>query len=235
MKVIGIVGTKNTGKTTLLTKIVCELVERGFHVGTVKHIYHGFDLEGKDTWKHGEAGAEIVVGAGDQTFFRINKIIGLDKLLEMLECIKKLDFVVLEGFKHSKYAKISTSDYEDDFTLKKVNVTEIDQTAIKSIVDLIEERSFGKLTNLNCTKCGFETCLELAKARVRGATTTENKCFTKSDDVTLKIDNSLIPMNPFVQSIVKNTFLGMVDSLKTPEVGDIKGKKIELLIRDDNN
>ena len=44
MRIIGIVGTKNTGKTILVTKIVKKLVERGFDVGSVKHTTEGFDI-----------------------------------------------------------------------------------------------------------------------------------------------------------------------------------------------
>ncbi len=57
MKILTVVGTKNTGKTTLVTMLVQELVKRGHKVGTIKHTHHDFDLEGKDTWKHRKAGA----------------------------------------------------------------------------------------------------------------------------------------------------------------------------------
>ena len=67
MKILGVAGTKNTGKTTLVTLIVSELVKRGYRVGTVKHTHHELDLEDKDTWKHREAGSELVVGSGENT------------------------------------------------------------------------------------------------------------------------------------------------------------------------
>jgi len=76
MKIVAVVGTKNTGKTTLVTKLVRELVLRGFKVGTVKHTHVKLDLDGKDTWKHREAGASMVVGAGeDETFFIRDQLI----------------------------------------------------------------------------------------------------------------------------------------------------------------
>jgi len=232
MKIIAVVGTKKTGKTTLITKIIAELVEKGFHVGTIKHIHHSFDVRGKDTWKHKEAGAQLVVGAGDETFFMIKDSIELDKLLGMIECLLELDFVILEGFKHVEYAKISTSDYKDEFTITTVNVMETDDEDIKSIVDLIEERSFGTLPHLNCRKCGFEGCRDFAKAMIRGEIT-EKACVTKRiDKVRLKIDGSMIFMNPFVQNFIKNTTIGMISSLKVHP--QIEGKKIELLIKDDS-
>ena len=54
-----------------------ELSKRGYKVGTIKHTHHDFDLEGKDTWKHREAGAKIVVGSGKGTFFFINKLLSV--------------------------------------------------------------------------------------------------------------------------------------------------------------
>lgn len=231
MKVIAVSGTKNTGKTTLVTKIVAELTGRGFSVGTIKHTHHTFDLEGKDTWKHREAGAEIVVGSGDETFFTVNESMDLDRILSMVKFIKDLDFVVLESFKHSKYAKIVTSDVEDEFTIARVNAFEMNGNDVKSLVDLIEERSYGILQNLDCKKCGFENCTEFAKASVKGDLKQGEECKTESDEILLKVDDRIIPMNFFVQDFVKNAVKGMVKSLKTEEFGVTEGKKIELLIR----
>ena len=56
-------GESNSGKTTLIEKIIPELVRAGYRVATVKHAGHGFDLdtEGKDSWRHKRAGASSVV------------------------------------------------------------------------------------------------------------------------------------------------------------------------------
>lgn len=68
MKIVAVVGTKNTGKTTLVTNIVKELVKRGFEVGTIKYSHHSFDMSDRDTGKHKKAGAEIVAGIGRKLF-----------------------------------------------------------------------------------------------------------------------------------------------------------------------
>jgi len=61
--IISIAGKSGSGKTTLIEKIIPELKKRGYKVGTVKHAYHGFDLDqkGKDSWRHKEAGADMVI------------------------------------------------------------------------------------------------------------------------------------------------------------------------------
>jgi len=231
MKIISVVGTKDTGKTTLVVKIVRELVNRGFKVGTVKHVHGNLDLEGRDTWKHKEAGAKIVVGSADETFLTLNERLELYEIIDIIECMKKLDFLVIEGFKYSNYAKISVSDFSDEFTIKQVNTFEIGEDGLKSLVDLIEERSYSKLPELNCKECGFERCKEFAKAVVKGEIA-EKKCAMKKEkSIEVKIDGAVVPMNPFVQTFVRNTTIGMLSSLKGDELKDFEGKRIEIKIK----
>ncbi len=234
MKIVAVVGAKNTGKTTLVIRIVRELAERGFAVGTVKHSHHRFDMSDRDTGKHKKAGAEIVAGIGEETFFTIKENMKLDDVLGMMNFIKNLDFIILEGFKTSKYAKISTSDFKDDFTIANVNVFEMDDCTLKTLVDLLDERSYGMIKYLNCKKCGFDSCDDFVDGKIKG-NTNAILCKSESDEVLLKIDNHMIPLNPFVRNFVKETIQGMVKSLKTDEFGVNDFEKIELLIRDDHD
>ena len=61
--VVCFVGRSNSGKTTLIERLILELTESGYRVATIKHAGHGFDLdtEGKDSWRHKRAGARQVV------------------------------------------------------------------------------------------------------------------------------------------------------------------------------
>lgn len=233
MNIIAVVGTKNTGKTTLVTKIVTEMVNRGYHVGTVKHSHHGFDLPEKDTGKHRAAGAEIVAGSGNGTFFNLAEEMDIESILNIMKFVRKLDFVILEGFKEVEYAKISTSNFNDDFTIAQVNVMETahDPKIPADLVDLVEDRSFGMIQELNCKKCGFQDCKEFVTAKLSGNAPSEIQCKTESDQVLLKVNDRLIPLNPFIRSFIDETVAGMVNSLKTQEFGVKKIEKIELLIR----
>lgn len=230
MNIIAVVGRKNTGKTTLVTKIVKELTKRGYHVGTVKHAHHGFDLPDTDTWKHQKAGAELTVGSGEGTFYSFTDNMKLDKILNLMKFIKNLDFVILEGFKNVTYAKISTSDLEDNNIIANINVMKFNDNDLKSLVDLIEERSYGIIQGLNCKKCKFESCDEFINARLRGDAS-KVECKAESSEVLLKINENIIPLNPFVRSFIDETVRGMVSSLKTEKFGVNEIKKIELLIR----
>ena len=229
MKILGIAGTQNTGKTTLVTLIVSELVKRGYNVGTIKHTHHDFDLEGKDTWKHQQAGAELVVGSGDRTFFLINERMDLDVILKKIKFIKDLDYVIVEGFKFASYPKISTTEVKDDYTIKNVDVFNLKEKDIISLVDLVEKRTYGLISNTDCGNCGYNTCLEMAKSIVKGEISEEDCKMKKFEEVELFIEEKNIPLNPFVQDILKKGILGMLKTLKTDENG-IQGK-VELLIR----
>lgn len=234
MKILAVSGTKNTGKTTLVTRLVSELTNRGFNVGTVKHTHVKLDVEGKDTWKHQEAGSQIVVGAGsDETFFILNRDMGLETIINCVECLNKLDYLVLEGYKLANYAKISTSPLDDPFVLAQVDVSTLNKESVENLTDLIEERSFGKLANIDCGECGYENCRQMALAIINGKTKESNCVMKKSSDVKIKIDGNPIPMNPFVNKFMRNTVLGMISSLKIEDIDEYK--KIELLIQNENN
>ena len=68
MRVIGLAGWSGAGKTTLVVRLVPELVRRGLSVSTMKHAHHGFDVDqpGKDSYRHREAGATEVLVASER-------------------------------------------------------------------------------------------------------------------------------------------------------------------------
>ena len=63
MKIYGIVGYKNAGKTGLMERLVTEITGRGISVSTLKHAHHTFDVDhpGKDSYRHRQAGAQQVL------------------------------------------------------------------------------------------------------------------------------------------------------------------------------
>ena len=66
--IVSIVGTSDSGKTTLIEKLVPELVRRGYRVATIKHDVHGFDVdrEGKDSWQHKQARTHTMIISSPQ-------------------------------------------------------------------------------------------------------------------------------------------------------------------------
>jgi molybdopterin-guanine dinucleotide biosynthesis protein B len=100
--VVSIVSKKDSGKTTLLEKLIPLLKARGYRVGTVKHDTHGFsiDHEGKDTWRHKQAGAETVVISSPWKLSVIRDVVeeqSLDGIVQ--HYLADMDIVLTEGYK----------------------------------------------------------------------------------------------------------------------------------------
>ncbi len=104
---VAIVGNSNTGKTTLIEKLIPNLKQRGFTVGTVKHTHHGFKMDkpGKDTWRHQTAGADTVVAVSPRRIAIVKKA-PLDTLEAALPYLGDRDIVLAEGFKGGNCPKI---------------------------------------------------------------------------------------------------------------------------------
>lgn len=109
LPVVCLVGTSNSGKTTLLTSLIGILKQRGFKVGTIKHRLHSFDIdhEGKDSWKHQKAGADAtVITAPSQTALIRKTESQMDPEKIISHYLNDMDLVLIEGFKHSNFPKI---------------------------------------------------------------------------------------------------------------------------------
>lgn len=110
MRVFGIVGYKNAGKTGLVTRLVTEINNRGFSVSTVKHAHHTFDVDraGKDSFRHREAGAQQVLLASGARWALMTELRGADEppLADLLARLDPIDLVLVEGFKRDKHPKI---------------------------------------------------------------------------------------------------------------------------------
>lgn len=106
--VISVVGRSNCGKTTYLEKLISELKKRGYKVATIKHDVHGFEMDtpGKDTWRHSQAGADIVCISSPQKMAMIQKVSQELLLDEVIAYIKDVDIIFTEGYKREAKRKI---------------------------------------------------------------------------------------------------------------------------------
>ena len=112
MKVFGIVGWKNSGKTGLLERLVDDIANRGFSVSTMKHAHHNFDVDqkGKDSFRHRKAGAHQVFLSSDARWVLMTELRESLKLTmeEQLGKMDPVDLVLIEGFKTNDHLKIET-------------------------------------------------------------------------------------------------------------------------------
>jgi molybdopterin-guanine dinucleotide biosynthesis protein MobB len=110
MKVFGVTGWKNAGKTGLMERLVAEITARGLSVSTIKHAHHSFDVDqpGRDSYRHRAAGAQEVLLASGQRIALMQELRGapepsLDMLLARLSPV---DLVLIEGYKREAHPKI---------------------------------------------------------------------------------------------------------------------------------
>ena len=112
MKVFGIVGWKNSGKTGLVERLVDDITNRGVTVSTMKHAHHNFDVDqkGKDSFRHRKAGAHQVLLSSDARWVLMTEQRESQKptMEEQLRKMDPVDLVLIEGFKTNDHLKIET-------------------------------------------------------------------------------------------------------------------------------
>lgn len=99
----------NTGKTTVICKLVEKLKAKGYNVATIKHDHGNFQVDrpGKDTWKHTQAGSEVTVISSPSKLAIMEKVEAEYNLDEIIEKIpQSIDIVITEGFKNEEKPKI---------------------------------------------------------------------------------------------------------------------------------
>lgn len=106
-RVFGVTGWKNSGKTTLVERLVAEFVRRGWTVNTVKHAHHDVDIDqpGTDSARHRAAGATEVALVGGLRY-AIMREQGEPSLSQVLERLSPADLVLIEGYKRESHQKI---------------------------------------------------------------------------------------------------------------------------------
>ena len=106
-QIICIVGRSQSGKTTMIEKLIPVLKIKGYRIGTIKHSHHIFDFDksGKDSWRHKDAGAETVIVASPG---KISMVKNDDHgtLESLLDYFSDLDLVITEGYKGAHQPKI---------------------------------------------------------------------------------------------------------------------------------
>ena len=110
MKVWGVTGWKNTGKTGLVERLVAEITGRGFGVSTIKHAHHATDIDhpGRDSFRHREAGAREVIVASPHRWALMHELQGAPEppFEDLVARLSPVDLVLVEGYKRGPHPKI---------------------------------------------------------------------------------------------------------------------------------
>jgi len=213
--IISIVGKSDSGKTTLIEKLVPELTRRGYRVATVKHDVHGFevDREGKDSWRHKQAGAHTVIISSPQKVALIRDV-EKDSTLDEIRrrWVQDVDLLISEGYKKDVQPKIEVFRKEKH---KKLLCTKKD-----NLVAIVSNQKFN---------VGVP-CFHLED--MKGLSNFIEKEFInsrKEKEIVLRVDGKPIPMTPFVKDIIRKTVKGMLSALRGCETS----KLIEIYIENE--
>ncbi len=156
------IGKSNSGKTTLLVKVIPELKKRGYRIGTIKHSHHDVDVdkEGKDSWRHREAGSEMTILLSGRKMSLVRDFPGEPSVEHLRDrYMDSVDIILAEGFKGSRMPKIwvfrketsSSMVNKDDSLVAVVSDNEVDLGVpwidindARAVADLIEEKFLKK-------------------------------------------------------------------------------------------
>jgi len=198
--IISIVGKSDSGKTTLLEKLIGEFCRRGYRVGTIKHDTHGFDIdhEGKDSWRHKNAGAATVI-ISSPTKAAIVKDVSEDRPLDSLaaEYLQDVDIIFTEGYKRENKPKVEVFRKETHRELLCRDDENLVALASNQRFDI--DAPFFDIDDVT----GLADLLE--EKFLRGP---------QQPSVSLLMDGTYAPLKPFIQEMFINTITGLVSALK---------------------
>jgi molybdopterin-guanine dinucleotide biosynthesis protein B len=230
VKAVGVVGYKKSGKTALILRLSKELSAMGYTVGVLKHVPDTIDFGDNDSSKFRMHAAFVAAISSTESEILVKGRKRIEDILAYCTC----DIVLIEGFKKEKtFPKIVCVRDKDEekelfdglqlftagFQPSLSDYAIMNDDHVKQMADIVAERSF-KLPNLNCGHCGYETCYGLATAIVKGKKSMAD-CVSLNPSISIAVDGTEFPLNPFMSNLFKNTFLGMLSSLKGFKKGHI--------------
>ncbi|MEM2440718.1 MAG: molybdopterin-guanine dinucleotide biosynthesis protein B [Candidatus Bathyarchaeia archaeon] len=253
VRIVAVVGGKHSGKTTIIQNLVRELKGRGYRVGSAKEMPNvkWVDVPGKETWKHSEAGAEMVAGtAMNETVLFVKRKLTISELAAFFA---GFDYLLLEGFEGEKtMAKIiaakdaeEAQEFHDGLAIAVSGIIaesegEAKKASTLGVPVLDCEQEIGRLADLvvqkalppfpgfaRCGECGYKFCHELAKAIIAGTANLRGCPLYDREDVVLEVNGKTVPLKSFPSMFIKKVLLGMVSSLNG--VGHIE--EIKLVVK----
>ena len=216
MLIVAVVGSKKSGKTTAVETLVRGLTKRGYKVATVKHIPETdftIDTEGKDTWRHAEAGAHTVMSVAPNELTVIRKVDTTKYNLEQIvtKCEDDAEIMILEGFKKL---------IEQNPTVPKIVAVKTTGEVLKAsghykpiltfVGPIPTEAAKLKIPYVDVLK-EPEKLVALVDDKIAALVERKRK---HEEKIRIQIDERVLPLNPFVQKIMRNTIVGMISALK---------------------
>ncbi|GAB6127120.1 molybdopterin-guanine dinucleotide biosynthesis protein MobB [Humidesulfovibrio idahonensis] len=221
MRAIAVVGYKKSGKTTLALELAEALKKLGLTVTLVKHSHHGFDEKAETDTARFRASADMVMGFSPGGSFVSWP--GERPLADLIPLVNT-DFLVLEGGKTQGVMpriiiaddEQTARDLDPELALAAFGDHALDGLmATRDVAGLarIAKGSGFLLPGLDCGACGRKDCRSLAVDIVAGEATVED-CKALGGSLRITVGGKPLPLNPFVERILKSGIQGMLSELK---------------------
>jgi molybdopterin-guanine dinucleotide biosynthesis adapter protein len=195
--VVSIVGKSNSGKTTVVERLVQELKSRGYRVATIKHAPHGtsFDEGSKDSWRHIEAGSEATVVSSPDSLVLV-KPVSQDSSLEEIAHVlgEDYDIILSEGFKQGNAPKIEVHRKAIGEPLKD----------IKKLMAVVTDEPL----QTKVRQFSFEDSKGLADLLEKGFIRPQK------ERVSLYVNNAPVVLTTFPKQIIASVLMAMTSCLK---------------------
>ena len=208
--IVSIVGKSESGKTTLLEKLIRELKSRGYRVATVKHAPQesSFDEPGKDSWRHIEAGSQATLISSTDKLVLIkptNSEPALEQIARLLG--EDYDIILAEGFKDSDAPKIEVHRQRAGPPL----------ASVKKLIAIATDEPLETKTR----QFSLEDSKDLADFLEKGF------IVPQQERVLLYANDTPIALSQFPRKVVANILLALASSLK----GVKKIKSLDIFYR----
>ncbi|MBN2073980.1 MAG: molybdopterin-guanine dinucleotide biosynthesis protein B [Dehalococcoidales bacterium] len=195
--IVSFIGKSNSGKTTLLEKVIGELTSRKYRIATIKHTAEEatLDTPGKDTWRHLRAGSKATAIGSDKRIVLIKPVKRKSTVEEMARLLgEDYDLIITEGFKQGPYPKIEVHRKEIGAPL----------TGIKNVIAIATDESLE--TDVRQFSIDDHTSI---------ADFIEDEYIKpQSERLSLYVNDELMTLSAFPHQIITNLLLAIATSLK---------------------
>jgi molybdopterin-guanine dinucleotide biosynthesis protein B len=229
--IVAVVGSRKSGKTTTVEALVRELTKKGYRVGTIKHVHEPdftFDARGKDTWRHAQAGARIIVGAAEEEMVTIKK--GNTSRFNLNDLTGNfrdgIDVVVLEGFRGLVAQDLTVPKIVAAKTKKEI------EDALRTFKPILAFSGAIARNHVRATEIPYvdvmtepEKLLEIVDKRIGPIV---QKRRESKETVSITVNGKPLPLNPYVQKVTRNVLFAIVSTLKGAQLKGHENVEIDI-------
>jgi len=215
--IIGVVGSRQSGKTTTVETIVRELTRKGYRAATVKHIHEPdftIDTKGKDSWRHAQAGAHIIVSVAAKELTIIKKVDTAKYTLQDItkNCEDDTDIIVVEGLRDKVAQDLNVPKI---VTAKNKDEIEEARQIFKPILAFTGPISKAETATLKIpyvdVKKEPKKLIEIIDKRIGPIIRKRREA---KETLSINVNGKMLPLNPYVQKVTRNVMFAVISTLK---------------------